>query len=215
MSIYSWDVHNSISSRDVHNSVYSWDVHNSVYSRDVHNSVYSRDVHNLLCPLPRDVSVCHTAEPHVNVTASRDQTATASLHQSHNVDSDAETIDQNYPRHGRKEGGKDGRKEERKEGRKEGRKEQAVYVYRPVSPQYQSYPGQGRKEGENERENITDRGHYQIRTNSTKEGREEEGSRARTDLSHHNTKNRAQELCESRGSRPGLPPLISLRYLWT
>ena len=27
--------------------------------------------------------------------------------------------------------------------------------------------------------------------------------------------NRAQELCESRGGRPGLPSLISLRFLWT
>ena len=26
---------------------------------------------------------------------------------------------------------------------------------------------------------------------------------------------RAQELCESRGGRPGLPSLISLRFLWT
>ena len=26
---------------------------------------------------------------------------------------------------------------------------------------------------------------------------------------------RAQELCESRGDRPGLPSLISLRFLWT
>ena len=25
----------------------------------------------------------------------------------------------------------------------------------------------------------------------------------------------AQELCESRGGRPGLPSLISLRFLWT
>ena len=25
---------------------------------------------------------------------------------------------------------------------------------------------------------------------------------------------RAQELCESRGGRPGLPSLISLRFLW-
>ena len=29
------------------------------------------------------------------------------------------------------------------------------------------------------------------------------------------TENRAQELCESRGGRPGLPSLISLRFLWT
>ena len=27
--------------------------------------------------------------------------------------------------------------------------------------------------------------------------------------------NRAQELCESRGGRPGLPPIISLQFLWT
>ena len=27
--------------------------------------------------------------------------------------------------------------------------------------------------------------------------------------------NRAQELCESRGGRPGLPSLISLRFVWT
>ena len=27
--------------------------------------------------------------------------------------------------------------------------------------------------------------------------------------------NRAQELCESRGGSPGLPSLISLRFLWT
>ena len=27
--------------------------------------------------------------------------------------------------------------------------------------------------------------------------------------------NRAQELCESRGGRPGLPSLIRLRFLWT
>ena len=27
--------------------------------------------------------------------------------------------------------------------------------------------------------------------------------------------NRAQELCESRGGRPGLPSLISLWFLWT
>ena len=26
---------------------------------------------------------------------------------------------------------------------------------------------------------------------------------------------RAQELCESRGGRPGLPSLINLRFLWT
>ena len=26
---------------------------------------------------------------------------------------------------------------------------------------------------------------------------------------------RAQELCEGRGGRPGLPSLISLRFLWT
>ena len=26
---------------------------------------------------------------------------------------------------------------------------------------------------------------------------------------------RTQELCESRGGRPGLPSLISLRFLWT
>ena len=26
---------------------------------------------------------------------------------------------------------------------------------------------------------------------------------------------RVQELCESRGGRPGLPSLISLRFLWT
>ena len=26
---------------------------------------------------------------------------------------------------------------------------------------------------------------------------------------------RAEELCESRGGRPGLPSLISLRFLWT
>ena len=26
---------------------------------------------------------------------------------------------------------------------------------------------------------------------------------------------RAKELCESRGGRPGLPSLISLRFLWT
>ena len=28
-------------------------------------------------------------------------------------------------------------------------------------------------------------------------------------------RDRAQELCESRGGRPGLPSLISLRFLWT
>ena len=27
--------------------------------------------------------------------------------------------------------------------------------------------------------------------------------------------NRSQELCESRGGRPGLPSLINLRFLWT
>ena len=27
--------------------------------------------------------------------------------------------------------------------------------------------------------------------------------------------NRAQELCESRGGRPGLPSVINLRFLWT
>ena len=26
---------------------------------------------------------------------------------------------------------------------------------------------------------------------------------------------RAQELCESRGGRPGLPSLINIRFLWT
>ena len=26
---------------------------------------------------------------------------------------------------------------------------------------------------------------------------------------------RAQELCENRGGRPGLPSLINLRFLWT
>ena len=26
---------------------------------------------------------------------------------------------------------------------------------------------------------------------------------------------RVQELCESRGGHPGLPPLINLRFLWT
>ena len=30
-----------------------------------------------------------------------------------------------------------------------------------------------------------------------------------------NTVFRAQELCESRGGRPGLPSLITLRFLWT
>ena len=29
------------------------------------------------------------------------------------------------------------------------------------------------------------------------------------------TLNRAQELCESRGGRPGLPSLINLQFLWT
>ena len=29
------------------------------------------------------------------------------------------------------------------------------------------------------------------------------------------TNDRARELCESRGGRPGLPSLISLRFLWT
>ena len=28
-------------------------------------------------------------------------------------------------------------------------------------------------------------------------------------------RHRAQELCEGRGGRPGLPSLISLRFLWT
>ena len=28
-------------------------------------------------------------------------------------------------------------------------------------------------------------------------------------------RHRVQELCESRGGRPGLPSLISLRFLWT
>ena len=31
----------------------------------------------------------------------------------------------------------------------------------------------------------------------------------------NNTGFRAQELCESRGGRPGLPSLINLRFLWT
>ena len=38
------------------------------------------------------------------------------------------------------------------------------------------------------------------------------------DVKQHSTKiyfYRAQELCESRGGRPGLPSLISLRFLWT
>ena len=30
-----------------------------------------------------------------------------------------------------------------------------------------------------------------------------------------NTVVRAQELCESRGGRPGLPSLINIRFLWT
>ena len=33
--------------------------------------------------------------------------------------------------------------------------------------------------------------------------------------SHSRTENRAQELCESPGGHPGLPSLISLRFLWT
>ena len=28
-------------------------------------------------------------------------------------------------------------------------------------------------------------------------------------------RSRAQELCESRGGRPGLPSLVNLRFLWT
>ena len=35
------------------------------------------------------------------------------------------------------------------------------------------------------------------------------------DVSKAALKNRAQELCENRGGRPGLPSLISLRFLWT
>ena len=34
-------------------------------------------------------------------------------------------------------------------------------------------------------------------------------------LSHAVQRVRAQELCKSRGGRPGLPSLISLRFLWT
>ena len=33
--------------------------------------------------------------------------------------------------------------------------------------------------------------------------------------SHAVQRDRAQELCKSRGGRPGLPSLISLRFLWT
>ena len=32
---------------------------------------------------------------------------------------------------------------------------------------------------------------------------------------HPNTNKQTQELCESGGGRPGLPSLISLRFLWT
>ena len=32
---------------------------------------------------------------------------------------------------------------------------------------------------------------------------------------NNNRSNRAQELCESRGGRPGLSSLINLRFLWT
>ena len=38
------------------------------------------------------------------------------------------------------------------------------------------------------------------------------------DVKQHSTnteKVRAQELCERRGGRPGLPSLINLRFLWT
>ena len=36
------------------------------------------------------------------------------------------------------------------------------------------------------------------------------------DVKHHDYRNcRAQQLCESRGGRPGLPSLINQRFLWT
>ena len=40
-------------------------------------------------------------------------------------------------------------------------------------------------------------------------------SRVYVDLNPHAHEPVAQELCESRGGRPGLPSLISLRFLWT
>ena len=43
----------------------------------------------------------------------------------------------------------------------------------------------------------------------------ESGEQRHIKVIHNNISSRAQELCESRGGRPGLPSLISLRFLWT
>ena len=48
----------------------------------------------------------------------------------------------------------------------------------------------------------TEQGHLRMTKKNTYIYEEEEESRA-------------QELCESRGGHPGLPSLISLRFLWT